>query len=265
VASKKCPKCGEDNPAEAVMCWACYTPLSGGPAVGGINTAAAALGAKGPIGKGPAGVPVVEEESGKKGIDPKLIGVGAFLLIAGVVAFLVNTSMSSTGSTTDFTNVDPPAVDPGRPSGPSAPAGQAPPTMGTNNNQSNNTVPPPVPLQFRTVTSPNPRYATGTVGILIAADKSNQAAGFARYAKDQLARNGKWRNFQVCVFTDQGTANQFKSYQAPRKGEPLQPADFAKLASSGVWNNTPVFYESKGKVDRVLYPSKSPNGFWSGA
>lgn len=24
-----CPKCGEGNPAEAVMCWACYTPLSG--------------------------------------------------------------------------------------------------------------------------------------------------------------------------------------------------------------------------------------------
>ena len=24
-----CPKCGEENPAEAVMCWACYTPLHG--------------------------------------------------------------------------------------------------------------------------------------------------------------------------------------------------------------------------------------------
>lgn len=24
-----CRKCGEDNPAEAVMCWACYTPISG--------------------------------------------------------------------------------------------------------------------------------------------------------------------------------------------------------------------------------------------
>ena len=26
--TQKCPKCGEENPAEAVMCWACYTPLS---------------------------------------------------------------------------------------------------------------------------------------------------------------------------------------------------------------------------------------------
>ena len=29
-AQKQCPKCGEKNPAEAVMCWACYTSLSGG-------------------------------------------------------------------------------------------------------------------------------------------------------------------------------------------------------------------------------------------
>lgn len=28
-----CPKCGEDNPIEAVMCWACYTPLGSGAAV----------------------------------------------------------------------------------------------------------------------------------------------------------------------------------------------------------------------------------------
>jgi len=31
VDEKDCPKCGEDNPEEAVMCWACYTPL-GAPA-----------------------------------------------------------------------------------------------------------------------------------------------------------------------------------------------------------------------------------------
>ncbi|RYG70864.1 hypothetical protein EON80_06595 [bacterium] len=70
MASKKCPKCGEDNPAEAVMCWACYTPLSGGPAVGSMSTATASLAAKGPVGKGPVGVPGVEEDSGKKASIP---------------------------------------------------------------------------------------------------------------------------------------------------------------------------------------------------
>ncbi|MBW3636833.1 MAG: hypothetical protein KY445_10280 [Armatimonadetes bacterium] len=25
--SKICPRCGEENPSEAVMCWSCYTPL----------------------------------------------------------------------------------------------------------------------------------------------------------------------------------------------------------------------------------------------
>lgn len=28
-----CPKCSEENPDEAVMCWACYTPLNGGDPV----------------------------------------------------------------------------------------------------------------------------------------------------------------------------------------------------------------------------------------
>jgi hypothetical protein len=262
VASKKCPKCGEDNPAEAVMCWACYTPLSGGPAVGGINAAAAALGPKGPVGKGPVGVPVVEEDSAKKGIDPKVIGVGAFLVIAGVVAFLVNSTM---GGPPDpgLTGIDPPSIsDPRPPGGPAVPQGGVAPPLASNNS-GGSAPPPPVAMQFKTVTAPNPTYKTGTVGIVIAADKSGEAAGFARYAKDQLARNGRWQNFQVCVFTDQSTADQFKAYQGPRKGSPLRSEDFAKLASSGIWSKTPVFYDSKGKTDQVLYPSRNPGNWWA--
>ena len=29
METKRCPKCGEENPPEAVLCWACYTPFSG--------------------------------------------------------------------------------------------------------------------------------------------------------------------------------------------------------------------------------------------
>lgn len=30
MKTQQCPKCGEENPSEAVMCWACYTPLGRG-------------------------------------------------------------------------------------------------------------------------------------------------------------------------------------------------------------------------------------------
>ena len=58
---KKCPKCGESNPPEAVMCWACYTPLSGS------------------AGSGPSSqsTPAHAAESEKKAIPPWQLGLVA--------------------------------------------------------------------------------------------------------------------------------------------------------------------------------------------
>ncbi|RYG70863.1 hypothetical protein EON80_06590 [bacterium] len=165
------------------------------------------------------------------------------------------------------TGVDPSApssiASQSMPSSGGGPSGQVPsslPSLAPGNTSTASTA--PVALPFRTVTTPNPQYATGMVGILIAGDKGPQAAGFARYAKDQLMKNGKWRNMQVCVFIDQTTADAFKQYQNPRKGAPLAAADFARLASTGVWNSTPVFFISTGKSEKIYQPNSSPNSWW---
>ncbi len=267
MASKKCPKCGEDNPAEAVMCWACYTPLSGGPVMAGGapigGPATAGIGAKGP---GPVGVPGGDEAPAKKGVDPKMIGVGAFLVVGALVAFMVNGGMGG-GSTDDGTGVDPTAPAPG-PGGQPAPP-PPPPTTNvpppTGGGGGGTAAPAPVALPFQTVVPPNPQYATGTMGILVNKPGMTavEAAGFAKFAKNQYSRNGKWKNMQICVFADQQTANAFKSYQSKRRGSPLTNDDYQQLGSRGIWGGTPAFLESKGNKELVYYPSRNPNGWWS--
>ena len=42
----KCPKCGEESPADAVMCWACYTPLGAGRASAPVPEAETSTGDK---------------------------------------------------------------------------------------------------------------------------------------------------------------------------------------------------------------------------
>lgn len=258
MASKKCPKCGEDNPAEAVMCWACYTPLSGNAGATGL-AAAAGFAGNTSLGQGPVGVPPVEEAP-KKGVDPKLIGVVAFLLIGGVVAFLINGGMSSGGATdstatasTD-TPADPNVVDP--------PPVVAPPPLSVAPSSASAPAPAPVPVAFSMVTSPNPKYKTGTLGILVPPSKAGQADGSAKFVRDQFSRNGRWTRMQVVVFADSATAEAFRAYQGPRGGEPLSSADYQQLATQGVWTNTPAFLESSGKKEVVHYPSRNPNGWW---
>jgi hypothetical protein len=264
VASKKCPKCGEDNPAEAVMCWACYTPLSG--AAGGGGVAAATMGAKVPIGGGAVGSPVISrEETQKKNIDPRLIGAGAFLLVAAVVGFFVMNSMGGvTDDTTGGVGTDPTPVSQSFTNSTNTNTTVNPGTAPALPPGGSTTAPAAVVMPFSMVTPPNPEFATGTIGILVTPDKQGQAAGLARYAKDQLSRNGKWQNMQVAVFTDRQTADAFTQYQSRRRGAPLTGTEYSELASKGVWTTTPVFLESRGKQDRIYYPSKTPYGWWSG-
>ncbi len=260
MASKKCPKCGEDNPAEAVMCWACYTPLSGGPAMAGAGLAGATgFAGKTSLGQGPVGVPDVGEAPSKKAVDPKLIGLVAFLLIGAVVGFLINGGMSSTaGTVTADTGTEAPADPEAPPPPPVAP----PPPLSVAPSDSSAAAVAPVPVIFSTVTSPNPKFETGTVGILVPPNKSGQAASSAKFVRDQLARNGRWTRMQVVVFTDSATAEAFRAYQGPRGGQPLSANDYRQLATQGVWANTPAFLESSGKKEVVHVPSSNPNGWW---
>ena len=268
MAQKKCPKCGEDNPAEAVMCWACYTPLSGAPAVGAGAVAAAGggLAAKGPIGS-PLGAPSGSEGAGeKKKLDPKTIGVAAFMVVGILVAFLANGGMSGGGSGEEETPAaeDKPA-DP-NPGGGAAPTGGvAPPPFTAAPGGGGQAPPAPIPLPFQTVVPPNPKYKTGTMGIKVTGNGAlspGQAAGFAKFARNQFARNGNWTDMQICVFSDDKTADAFKAYQGARRGAPLTNADYAQLAARGVWNNSPAFLEARGKKELVYTPSLNPSGWW---
>lgn len=262
MASKKCPKCGEDNPAEAVMCWACYTPLSGSAPLGAGLAAAATAGAMPKTVGAPIGVPQTQQPA-KKGIDPKLIGVGAFLLVGGLAALLMSGLMGGKSGEVVATGVDPTApIDfaPSIPSGGGRPVAVAPPMLGGGGG--GGAPPAPAPLPFKTVASPGGGFKTGTMGILVAGNAN--MAGAAKFAKDQFASNGRWTNMQVAVFTDPATGDAFAKFQSARKNAPLTNAEFRELADSGVWNNTPVFLDSRGSQERIYYPSRSPQSWWPG-
>ncbi len=264
MASKKCPKCGEDNPAEAVMCWACYTPLSGSAPLGAGLAAGAAVGTMPKTAGAPMGVPPSNDEPAKKGIDPKVIGVGAFLLIGGVVAVMMSGLLGGGGDSGAMPGgVDPtaPVADPAPAPAP-APGGVAPP-ISTGPVASGGAAPAPVPIPFKTIASPGAGFKTGTLGILVTGNAASPA-GAAKFAKNQFAKNGNWTNMQVAVFTDQQTADAFGTYQRNRKNAPLTSADFKALAEQGVWNNTPAFLDARGKSEKVYTPSSSPLSWWPG-
>lgn len=257
MATKKCPKCGEENPAEAVMCWACYTPLTAG-AGAAVATPGAAPGATLPAAKGaPVGVPpgAEEEAPAKKNVDPKLIGIGAFLVLGGLAAFFLNSGGSSTTPTDPGTGGDPTAT-PASNGGPGAL-----PTFAPNTNPD----PPVEPVAFTVIAPANPEFKTGTMGVLItkAGVSAQQAASYGRFARQQAAQNGHFSEMQVCVFTDRVIANSFMSFQMKRRGAKLTPTEYQQLAANGVWSGTPAFIEFSGKRERVLYPSRNPNGWWT--
>ena len=263
MASKKCPKCGEDNPAEAVMCWACYTPLTGSaPIPGAMGTGAVRPGAGAATGKpGPIGAPT-EEEGAKKQIDPKLFVVGGLLVLGLIVAGVMNFGGSKTDDGTLPANPDGGTETPAVPNnGGGAPAPPpAPPTIPSDPNAAPVT---PSALPYNVIVPPNPQYATGTMGILATQPNISpaQAGSLAKFARNQFARNGKWTGMQIAVFSNSDAARQFAAYQAKRKGAPLKPNDYQQLG--GVWTSVPAFYESSGKRESVAYPTRNPGSWWT--
>jgi hypothetical protein len=251
VNQKKCPKCGENNPAEAVMCWACYTPLSGAPV------------ATGPI---PGSTPAPGEAPEKKPIAPWQIGViGLALLIAagfGISTFIGGTPADA-GMDSPIPNVDGPRNIPSaNPGGgnvtieaPQAPAGGGQPQQ----NQ-----PAPQAPQYAMTTGPDKRWQVATVGIVpVQAGDAQQAGTLAAVVGRKVRNAGSWRSTQVYVFADRQTANTFQQYQRGRDNRPLGPDDYAQLRE--VWRNTLVRYESNGGAESVRYPQSNVNGWWSGS
>ena len=230
--------------------------MTGAPGMGGAGVASRAPGS-------PVGVPTgADEGAAKKGVDPKLIGAGAFLAVAGLVAFLVNSSMSGPAVDGPLPPENP-VVVPAPPSLPVPPPAPLPPSGGPGVGSA----PPPVAVMpFTLVTPPNPAFATGTAGIVATSRNLSpaQAGGLARFAKNQLARGGKWSSMQICVFADPQAAQAFSSFQSKRRGAPLTGGDYQALAGQGVWAGTIAYLDVRGKSERIFHPAGSPNSWWSG-
>lgn len=267
MANKKCPKCGEDNPAEAVMCWACYTPLtaSAGASMGaGIGGAGAATM---PRTGGPMGVPGagVADTGQKKETDPKIFVLGGLLGVGALVALFMTFSGSTpvdpplVPNTTDvpFPASGPPPPPPLQPVQQGSSGGTGPTNSGTGPSQ-------PPPPSFTFITSPNPTLPTATFAIMPSQSgvSKEQAVNMARTARQQIAGNGKWTRMQIFVFADQASGQAFKEYMRSRRGAPLGSGDYASLAASNSWAGALAFYETAGKSGRVAYPSLNPRSWW---
>jgi hypothetical protein len=256
VNQKKCPKCGENNPAEAVMCWACYTPLSGGGAVAAGAGAATASGAV-----AAPGTAVAHEESNKKAIPPWQIGVIVVALLLGI-GFGVSQFMG--GSSSDViegpggTEYSAPLAEPINP-------GSEPPP------QVSGPAPEPGPVTggpvqpefapFDMIAPPNINSQWGVMAIVptrsgVDGRKAVALAAFARRA----FQNPRWRAVHVYVFADRQAALQFKEYQRNRQSEVLGAGDMAAL--SNLWSRCVVRYEFNGGRENVRYPSRNPSGWW---
>ena len=242
------------------MCWACYTPLSGaGPA--GVSPAGAAKGTAAPIAVGDAGE--------KEKIPPWQLGVIGFGLLAAI--FVGARSMmpvsvseddeSETPAASAPTNEDPPQGG-GEPA--AAPTVSNPVVISSTGTAT--VMPDKAP--FTIVVPPNPKISVATMAIVPTEDTTSgpQAAALAAYTRRQYSASMRsWSTLYIYVFSDAKSAQYFADYQKRRRGAPLEQSDYSQLTN--LWSSCLARYEysatSGGKrIERVLYPSKSPGGWW---
>lgn len=261
-AQKQCPKCGEKNPAEAVMCWACYTSLTGG------GTGAAALAGAGGPSLGGSSSPMTDSAE-KKSIDPKqlaIIGVG--LLVA--LGFGVKTMMGGGEESSDFPALPTSSGDTPKPQPASNPnpasvpvngvAVPLPPVSGNGGGQA-----APAQGYFRVVVSPNPRQKWGTAAIVPTQSKADKSAAlsYAVMAKQHIDQTTRFSAVEIYVINDAGAASTLRAYQSKSKGAPLTESDYTNPALSNVWNNAILRYVWNNGKSTVTYPFENPNNFWS--
>lgn len=263
---KKCPKCGENNPPEAVMCWACYTPLSGGA----VASATAGPGG-GPRG---AGTGAVAADSGQGGVSiPSWAYAAGGIVLAIVVLMgakiLLFSGDSSAGTDTTATTSD----TSGGTSGPfTSGGGGSRGTSGSSGSSGSSSSGPSSPSQqapaqqdipFNMIVSPNEQSPVGVLGIVPKAQTGpTQAAGMARFASTFYAssKGHTWSQLQVYVFADINAGNRFKDFQVRRKNWALDEDAFSSL--NDVWPNTQAVVVFNGnRLSKVVYPQSDAN-FW---
>lgn len=253
---KKCPKCGENNPAEAVMCWACYTPLSGGATVAAGATMAA-----------PGAAVAGNQEGEKKAVAPWQIGlvVGVLLLGLGYGGY------SMMGSPTEDVTIRGNATDDvGRGPGPGAdnygpgPSGPAPPAFNPDPGGVSGAPIAAIPIPYEMVSAPNVNTAWGVAAIVPnkPGTSPSAAASLAKFARTNQFNNVKsWQGMQIFVFQDRESAQLFNEYQVQRSAARMEPGDYAQLGN--IWPKCLAVYEFRnGGGEKVMRPSTNPNNWW---
>lgn len=247
---KRCPKCGEENPPEAVMCWACYTPLSA--AAAGTGAGAAKRSAASSVQTHD------DEEHVKPATQPWQIAVIAIGLI--FVLFWVGKNFLPSGSSGDTL---PPAASPGFSPGDAAP----PPVAQSSTSQSGTSsisAVTPQKLPFTVAVAPNPNITVGTMAIVPTESNisASQAASLASFTRSQFTQMKRWNKLYIYVFRDQQSAKQFANYQRSRRGAPLTGSDYRNLTS--LWGSALACYEYNNGSEQIYTPTNNPSGWWTG-
>lgn len=245
---KRCPKCGEENPPEAVMCWACYTPLSA--AAAGAGAAATRRPAK-----SSAQTTDEDEDDRKPAAQPWQIAVIAIGLIFAL--FTVGKNFLPAGSSSD----DMPPPTPIGIVGPAPEAAPAPAST-TPTSSGNLSAVAPQKLPFSIAVSPNPNITVGTMAIVPTNPNisTGQAASLASFTRSQFTQMKRWNKLYIFVFRDQQSAKQFANYQRSRRGAPLTGNDYRNLTS--LWGSALSCYEYNNGHERVYTPSHNPSSWW---
>lgn len=209
----------------------------------------------------PASSAGMDLEEEKEKIPPWQLGViGVGLLLA--VGFGVYSLMPA-GNTSGSTDFDDLPMDP--PIAQDAPqSSQSSPVTFSSSGTASVT---PTEAPFSIVISPSPKYSTGTMAI-VPKDKNASgalAASYAAYVRRQYAGQMKrWSTFYVYVFSDPAQAQEFGKFMRQRRGAPLGQNDYSSLTP--LWRAAIARYEYSAvngrRVERVLYPSQNPNGWW---
>lgn len=248
---KKCPKCGESNPVEGVMCWACYTPLSGG----------ASAGAKAPMSAPPAAI----DEKEKPKITPVQMGV---LGVGLLVVLGMGWKSISGGSVDDVPDGLPPipgstkgGEPPFVPPRPVTPGGSAPaPQVG-------GVIPTdPGNSMAYVVTTPPGRSTWATIGIVPSVPNTDgvTAGRLASLAHKPFAKSGRYQGIYVYAFADKQSAAVFQKFQQNRRGAPLEPGDYEDQTLRTIWPKTLARYEYFKGQEAIRYPQANPDGWYQG-
>ncbi len=262
MAQKKCPKCSENNPPEAVMCWACYTPLSRASAA---VAAPSAVSFKVNRDSDSPQHETSETASVKKAVEPWQLGViGIGVLLAVFMGGRSLMGSSSGKSVIESVSVLPPTVTPDSTSysAPSAPA--AAPIAMTQVAVAPAKPLPPGEMAFTISVPPSREVSWATIGIVPtqANTSPRAAAALAASLRQQLLGTGNWKGFYIYVFKDQESAMRLRAHQADRAGKPLDEKSYQTLRS--VWPSALARYEYSAGWEAVRYPSANPTGWWEG-